>query len=112
MEKLTKHPRLKVDISPKSDVEELEASNNMSEPNEKPNIEEEAEANVLATKSIQSAKASKLDTNKKNITKLPPTPQFCNETMNNLGIRIGLANRLGNGGRTTFRHPKIKSMQT
>ena len=50
------------------------------------------------------------------VRKPQPNPlQHCNMAMKLwtiLGIRIGHANCLGNGGRTTFRHPKTKSLQT
>ena len=52
---------VKVDISPKSDMEDLGESGNVSEPNEEPDMEEDAEADVPATKSTCSGEASKLN---------------------------------------------------
>src|SRR5450631_1333284 len=77
-------PAVKVDISPKSEVEELEASGDVSEPDkEEPKIEDESEAEVPAAKSTRSAEASKLDAGKKTATKPPPPPQDGNETIGN-----------------------------
>ena len=66
--RIDKAPAVKVNISPKSDVEDLDANNNVSEQDEKPNMEEEAEANVPAAKSTPSGETSKLNTGKKNQT--------------------------------------------
>ena len=75
-------PAVKVDISPKSEVEELEASGDVSESDEEePNIEGESEAEVPAAKSTRSTEASKLNAGKKPATKPPPPPQHDNETM-------------------------------
>ena len=73
----------KVDISTKSDVDELEVDGDDSlEVYEEPDIkDEDAEANILATKSTCNAKASKLDHREKTVTKSPPPPQYGNETM-------------------------------
>ena len=62
-------PAVKVDISNKLDVDELEVNNNNHiEADEEPNIEEKTMANVSATKSICSKEASKLDHYKKSAT--------------------------------------------
>ena len=77
-------PAVKVDISAKSDVDESEAKgDDPLEAHEEPDMEEEedAEANIPATKSTRSAEASKLDYGKKPATKAPPPPQHSNETM-------------------------------
>jgi hypothetical protein len=77
-------PAVKVDISPKSEVEELEARGDVSEPDEEElNIEDESEAEVLAEKSTRSAEASKLNAGKKTTTKPPPPLQYGNETIGN-----------------------------
>ena len=72
--KIYKAHVVKVDVFSKSDIEELEANGYISEPNEEPDIDEEADANVPATKYICNGDASKLDANKKIATKPPPTP--------------------------------------
>jgi hypothetical protein len=74
-----------VDISAKSDEDEMKANgNDFSEPDEEHHIEEEdAEANIPATKSTRSAEATKLDHGKKPATKPPPPSQYGNETMGN-----------------------------
>ena len=76
---------MKVDISPKSDMDELEVNNyNPLEVVEEPNIEEdEAKATVEATKFIRSGEASKLGHGKNLAIKAPPTPQYDNETVGN-----------------------------
>ena len=78
-----KTPAVKVDISPKLDVEELEANDNDSKPDKEPNIENEVEADVPATKSTHNNKARKIDVIKKTATKPPSTAQCDNETMDN-----------------------------
>lgn len=62
-----------VKTSSKSDVEDLVASGKVLEQDKKSNIEEEMKANVPTTKSTYNGEASKFDTNKKTITKPPPT---------------------------------------
>jgi hypothetical protein len=77
-------PAIKVDISPKSEVEELDASGDVSElDEEEPNIEDEKEAEVPAAESTRSAEASKLNAGKKTANKPPPPPQYGNETIGN-----------------------------
>ena len=67
---------------------------------------------VPAAKSTRSEESSKVDFGKK------PQPNHlhhCNMAMKQwaiLGTRIGHVNCLENGGRTTFRNPKTKNMQT
>ena len=70
-------------ISPKSDVDDSDVSGNVLEPNEEPNMDEDAEANVPAAKSTCSGEASKLDHGKKTVTKPPSPPQYGNKTMGN-----------------------------
>ena len=78
-----KHPRSMWKFFPKLDVKDLEANNNVLEQIKEPDIENEAEANVLATKSTRSSETPKLDFGKKTATKPPPTLQYGNETMGN-----------------------------
>ena len=63
-------PTVSVDISPKSNMEELETNGKLLEPD----MKERAEANVLAMKSTCNREASKLGAGKKNASKPPPTP--------------------------------------
>ena len=111
---IDKAPAVKVDISAKSEVDESEANGDdpLEEVNKEPDIEEEdAEANIPPTKSTRSAGTSKLNHGKKSATKALHHRKMTIKLWAILGIRIGHANCLGNGGRNTFRRPKIKSMQ-
>lgn len=89
-------PTVKVDVSSKLEEEELEANDNVLEADEEFDVEEKAEANLPAMKSICSGEASKFETGKK-IATIPPPPtlQYGNKTMGSSCIRIGHANRLG-----------------
>ena len=73
-------PVVNVDISPKSDVKNVDVNVNILK-HEEPDIDEDVEADVPATKSTCSNKASKLDFGKKTATKPPLTPQYGNETI-------------------------------
>ena len=55
-----------MDISPKLDVGDLNVSSNVSEQDDKHDIEEDAEADISAAKTTRSGEASKLDYDKKN----------------------------------------------
>jgi len=83
--RVEKQSAVKVDISAKSDDDEMEANDNdLLEPDEEHHIEkEDVEANIPATKSTRSAEATKLDHGKKPATKAPPPSQYGNETMGN-----------------------------
>ena len=74
---------VKVDMSPKLDMEDLDVSSNVSEQDEEPDMEEDAEADVPAAKSTRSGEVSKLDHGKKIATKPPPPLQYGNKTMDN-----------------------------
>ena len=70
-------------ISPKSDVENLEVSDNVSEQDEERGMEEETELDISAAKSTRSRETLKFDYGKKTATKPPPTPQYDNKIMDN-----------------------------
>ena len=55
----------------------------VSEPDEEPNMEDQTEAKVPATKSAHSAEATKLNHGKRRVIKPPPPHQYGNETMSN-----------------------------
>jgi hypothetical protein len=70
---------VKMGISPKLEVEELEAKGDASEPeNEEPNVEDESKAELPAAKSTRRAETLKLDTSKDT-----PPPQYGNEIVGN-----------------------------
>ena len=89
-------PAVKVDISPKLEVEELKASGDASEPDEEePSIEIKSEAEVLTAKSTCSSEAPKLNTGKKTATKPTRLPQYGNETIGNIRYPDRPRNPLG-----------------
>ena len=73
----------KVKVFPKSIVEEVDTNGNASKPNEVPDKENKAEANVLPTKSTHRGKHQNLTPEKKNASKPTLTLQHGNETMGN-----------------------------
>ena len=95
--RLGEAPAIKVDISSKLDVKELEANGNVFERDEEPDIKDKVEANVLAKQCTCSNEASKLDASKKIATKPPPTLQYGNETMGNFRYPDRAHKRLKNG---------------
>lgn len=72
-----------MDVSPKLEEEDMEASGNV------------LEANILVMKSTRSRGALILDANKKIATKPPPTLHMAMKPRANVGSWIEHANRLG-----------------